>query len=313
MSIVDINRIESNGSTALHVASSEGHVKIVELLLAKGASPSTLNKHNLTPLDLAETDQIKQFICHYVNKTRLVGDSVEWTIANSDADFQAHNYSSKLQVYGKDPHLDRLITYIKQNYIDRDLRHIEDIKIIKLNFNKALHEQDPAYLLKAYIAETGFCPALNARLAQLQLDSLTDNENLSLAYYVGIIAHHAKFETLSFTGTVFRGLIITAAELEQHTKGTRILTKIFSSASKQRHIVTALLDNIHPQNDRLTAVCTYDIRNQRTAFDIHYMSLFQHEEEVLLLPYSAFKIMDVQINKDNSPQVEIKFKECEPW
>ena len=150
-------------------------------------------------------------------------------------------------------------------------------------------------------------------MAQVQLDNLTNNENVGLAYYVAIIAHHPRFETLSFTGTVFRGLIFTTAELQQHIMSRRILTKLFSSASKQRDIVTALLDNIHPRGDRLTAVCTYEIRNQRTALDIHCMSLFQHEEEVLILPYSAFKIMDIQIDRRNSPHVEIKLKECDPW
>lgn len=304
--------MESDGSTALHAASSEGHEKIVKLLLAKGACPSTPTKHNLTPLDLAKTDQIKQLICHHINKTRFVGNSVEWVIANSDADIQVHQYSNKLRLYGEDPHLDRLITYIKQNYIAKDLRHIEDVKIIHLNFNKAIHEQDPVHLLKAYIAETDFYSALNARLAQIQLDNLTDNENLSLAYYVGILAHHPQFKTLSFIGSVFRGLIISTGELEQHTIGTRILTKIFSSASKRRDIVTTFLDNSHPQGDQLTVMCTYEIQNQRTAFDIHYISLFQHEEEVLLLPYAAFKIIDIQIDKNKSPQVEIKLKECEP-
>jgi ankyrin repeat protein len=36
--IEEINHIEPNGSTALHVASYYGHVEIVELLLQAGAS-----------------------------------------------------------------------------------------------------------------------------------------------------------------------------------------------------------------------------------------------------------------------------------
>ena len=312
MSIAEVNRMESSGFTALHVASSEGHEKIVELLLAKGASHSTANKHGLMPLDLAEKDEIKQLICHRINKTRFVSDSLNWIIA-ATADLQAHQYSKKLETYGKDPHVDRLITFIKQNYIEKQLQHIEDIGRIKLCFNKAIHEQDLVHLLRAYIAETGFYSVLNTHLKKIQLDNLTNDENLGVAYYTGIIAHHPRFETFSFTGTVFRGMIMTTDDLKQHEIGTRLLTQTFSSASKQRNVVFDFLAGVDHSKDQLTTMCTYEIRNQRTALDIHQISLFECEEEVLLLPYSAFKIMDIQIDKNNSRHVEIRLKECDSW
>ena len=80
-----------------------------------------------------------------------------------------------------------------------------------------------------------------------------------------------------------------------------------------RHIVSEFLAGIDHSNDHLSAMCTYEVRNPRTALDIHQISLFEHEAEVLLLPYSAFKIMDIQIDRTKSPQVEIRLKECEPW
>ncbi|CAF5120176.1 unnamed protein product, partial [Rotaria sp. Silwood1] len=58
-------------------------------------------------------------------------------------------------------------------------------------------------------------------------------------------------------------------------------------------------------------ICIYEIRNQRTALDIQDIPLF-HYQEFLILPYSAFKIIDIQVNKDKSPNVEIKLKECVP-
>jgi hypothetical protein len=66
----------------------------------------------------------------------------------------------------------------------------------------AINEKDPDYLLTAYTADTGFYSTLNFHLAQLQLDRLTDKNNLSRAYYVGLIARHPKFEKLSFVGQV---------------------------------------------------------------------------------------------------------------
>ncbi|CAF4228275.1 unnamed protein product, partial [Rotaria magnacalcarata] len=40
MTVEEVDRIEQNGSTALHAAAYRGHDKIVELLLQKGASCS---------------------------------------------------------------------------------------------------------------------------------------------------------------------------------------------------------------------------------------------------------------------------------
>jgi hypothetical protein len=177
----------------------------------------------------------------------------------------------------------------------------------------AIDEKDPVYLLTAYTAETGFYSTLNVQLAKLRLEKLTTNENLSLAYYIGIIARHPQFETLSYTGSTFRGVMVTDDDIKQYKIGTRILTKTFSSTSKQFDVALQFLRNNSDTNNRLSTICIYEIRNQRTAIDITHISLFPYEEEVLILPCTAFKIMDIQINKGGSPEVEIKLKECDPW
>ncbi|CAM4960244.1 unnamed protein product, partial [Rotaria socialis] len=313
MTVEEINRIEPNGSTALHVAAYRGHEKIVELLLQKGASYLTINKYNLTPLDEAKTDKIRQLIHRRMNKKRFVSDSVEWILQTNDADYQAHEYFKKLESYGKDPQFHKLIIYIRKNYLEKDLQDVDGINTIKEYFDKAINEKDPAYLLTAYTAETGFYTTLNVDLAKLHLENLTSKENLSRAYYIGIIARHPKFETLSFTGEVFRGMMITASDVTKYKVGTRILTKTFSSTSKQKHVASTFHEKKTDKDDRLSTICIYQIRNNRTAFDIQRLSLFAYEEEVLILPYSAFKIIDVIQNKEHSPQVEIKLRECEPW
>ncbi|CAF4246062.1 unnamed protein product, partial [Adineta steineri] len=138
-------------------------------------------------------------------------------------------------------------------------------------------------------------------------------ENLSRAYYTGIIARHPKLETLSYTGVVFRGMMITNDDLKQYKIGTRILTKTFSSTSKQLNMALTFLDYNIDANDRLSVICRYEIRNQRTALNIEDISLFKEEREVLILPYSAFKIINIKFDKDNSPQITVELKECEPW
>jgi hypothetical protein len=252
-------------------------------------------------------------IRHRRHNDRFVSESVEWIVATNDADYQAHEYSKKLQAYGKDPKFYQLITYIKKNYLEKDLQDIDQVDEIKQYFDKAIKKKDPVYLLKAYTAETGFYSTLNVHLAQLQLENLTSQENLSRAYYIGIIACHPNFETLSYSGIVYRGMMMTNDDVKHYKKRTRILTKTFSSSTKQRSIALSFTDKNRDGGDRLSAICTYELRNPRTALDIEQISEYSYEKEVLILPYSAFKIIDIKQNEDSTPKVEIKLKECEPW
>ncbi|CAF2949409.1 unnamed protein product [Rotaria sp. Silwood2] len=310
----EINRMEPNGSTALHVAAYRGHEKLVELLLGKGANYLTVNKYQNTPLDEAKTAKIKQLIRRRMNQKRFVSDSIEWILQTDNADYQAHEYFKKFESYGKDRHFYKLIAYIRKNYLENELQDIDGINIIKEYFDKAINEKDPTYLLTAYTAETDFYTTLNIDLAKIQLENLTTKENLSRTYYIGIIACHPKFETLSFIGKVFRGMLITKNDVKKYKVGSRILTKTFSSTSKQKDVASTFHKNKKTDtHDRLSTLCIYHVRNPRTALDIQRISLFEYEEEVLILPYSAFKIIDIQQNENNSPQVEIKLKECEKW
>jgi hypothetical protein len=313
MSVEEINQMEPNGSTALHVASYKGHEKIVELLLEKGASHSILNRYKNTPLEEAKTERIRTLIRGRMTKTRFVSESVEWILQTNDADYQANKCLQKLETYGKDPNFDRLIIHIKENYLEKLLKCVEDLDKIREYFDMAIKKKDPLHLLKAYTADTGFYSSLNRDLAKLGLENLTDKENLDRAYFIGIIVHHPKLERFSYTGTVYRGMIITNDDFKQYKIGTRILTKTFSSASKQQKVALGFLDENLDRNDRLNTICIYQIRNQRTALDIEEISIFKHEEEVLILPYSAFKIFDIQKKNQKSPQIEITLKECEPW
>ncbi|CAF1255156.1 unnamed protein product [Adineta steineri] len=135
----------------------------------------------------------------------------------------------------------------------------------------AINEKDPIYLLKAYTAETDFYPKLNYHIAQLHPENLTDNDIVNRAFYVAIIARHSKLETLSYTGITYRSMIITSNDLEQYEIGTRILTKTFSSTSKQINVVLRFLYNNVDIDDRLSVICEYEILNQRTALDIQYI------------------------------------------
>jgi hypothetical protein len=80
MSLADINRIEPNGSTALHAATYDGHKEIVKMLLERGASRSIQNKFCCVPYDEASTPEIKELFKRRVGNTRFIAGSgaTEW-------------------------------------------------------------------------------------------------------------------------------------------------------------------------------------------------------------------------------------------
>jgi len=64
--------------------------------------------------------------------------------------------------------------------------------------------------------------------------------------------------------------------------------KTFSSTSKQLNIALTFLRNNRDTDNRLNTISIYELRNQRTTLDIEHISSFQDEQEILILPYSAF-------------------------
>ena len=312
ISIEQINQIEPNGSTALHVASFHGHEEIVQFLLEKGACCSKRKKYNCTPLDEANTDRIKQMIRRRMNKTRFVTQSIAWMIDPDNVHFQTHQYFEMLELLVRSSKLDQLIDFIKQNDLETDLKDIDDLHTIKEYFDMAINENNPVYLLNAYTAETGFYSTLNLHITQLHPENLTDKDILRRAFYLVIIARHPNLETLSYTGITYRSMMIPYNDLERFKIGIRILTKTFSSTSKQLNVLLKSLHNHADVSDRISALCQYEIFNQRTALDIQHISLFEDKQEVLILPYSIFNIVDIKFDKDYSPEVEIRLRECEP-
>jgi hypothetical protein len=63
----DINRVESNGSTALHAAAYYGHANVVRLLLAQGANTTIRNKYEKTAKEEASTDEVRSMFESTIN------------------------------------------------------------------------------------------------------------------------------------------------------------------------------------------------------------------------------------------------------
>ncbi|CAM2712421.1 unnamed protein product [Rotaria socialis] len=250
---------------------------------------------------------------------RFEGDSpgIEWVVAGANGDYLAHRVRDILAPHAKRTDIDKLITDARRNYIEKELTKKTDILSIGDLFDKAANKKDPKFLLQAYTAETEFYRVLNVNLAQAQLDesgSVTLQINKYCSWIVGIIAHHPCLDRFNFSGKCYRGMSINKSDLEKYKEGTRILTKSFLSSSKDRDVATNFADT-SASNDKISVLCIYDVRNRRSALHLAEISMFPDEKEVLIMPYTAFKIMEVAHLYGHNVKIEaeINLKECELW
>ena len=59
---MEVNPLDQNGDTALHMACSLGHAETIKHLLKAGADPSMVNDQGRTPLDEAKEEGHEDYI-----------------------------------------------------------------------------------------------------------------------------------------------------------------------------------------------------------------------------------------------------------
>ena len=62
LGVVDVNSVQSNGSTALHLCALHDHVEAAQLVLEYGASSTLKDKEGCRPIDLAQSAQMQQLL-----------------------------------------------------------------------------------------------------------------------------------------------------------------------------------------------------------------------------------------------------------
>ncbi len=58
----DVNAVDQDGRTVLHLAALRGHKEVVGVLLAKGASKTVRDRDWKTPYDSADNPDIKELL-----------------------------------------------------------------------------------------------------------------------------------------------------------------------------------------------------------------------------------------------------------
>jgi hypothetical protein len=342
MSLDEINKIEPNGSTALHVACYYSHFDIVKLLLDVGASRSIRNRRfSLTPFDEANETIKKLF--YRVNSTsnmnsdvgidRYTGLSVnnEWMVETKQAaewKINLYNWLKMEQTF------DEMITFLQQYYLTEYVLRVcqteRDKNMIEWFFRQAGVKQDVQYIVKAYTSPTQFYTIVNNHLREFLLrffrrDCDPRHPNTlekSVGYLASIFIYHPDLRSLHYTGLTYRGMILSDHDLSVYTVGKRLLNKSFLSTSIDPQVAqmfagagasTNMRRNINHDLIQYITFCTYTIRNPNTALQIGSISEVTVEQEVLIMPLNAFQVKSVkkQLGDDSIIHVEIELEECD--
>ena len=176
------------------------------------------------------------------------------------------------------------------------------------------YKNDISSFILAYTRSGEFSRILNRHLAanvQYYFESkLYDTVDYQLVKsLIDIVALHIYRQELwphVFTGTVYRGMVISEKDLSKYVVGCRFMNVSFLSTSKNKNVAEVFCGQ--NQAAGFSVLCTYVIHNKnnrRTALDIELMSWFPSEEEVWILPLSPFYVFDVMRLSDRPEYIEI--------
>ncbi|CAF4215508.1 unnamed protein product [Rotaria sp. Silwood2] len=320
MTLEDVDRIEPNGSTALHTACYHGHHNIVKLLLEVGANRAIPNNYNCLPYDEAKNDEIKELFLRIPNSDRLVSNTgaIEWELIDNDALEKAveerHFIKSLYDNTTKTTPIDKMFEKIEKNYINKGLNTIE---------------KDPLWIITAYTAETDFYRVLNTEIAAGASQYQSERR-----YIIALISHHHSLEKLTFIGDAYRVMQINNDDVKKYQVDCLLMTKSFLSSSIDRKVVELFSCRQDKAAQSQTSVrtrqkvdgtiikswilCKYRIKHRRTALHIEDLSQYANEGEILIMPYSVFKVKkidQVQLSFTQNVQyvTEIELEECDQY
>jgi hypothetical protein len=120
--------------------------------------------------------------------------------------------------------------------------------------------------------------------------------------FAAVVIHHPIFTPFHFAGTTYRGMNISQADLAQYVPGARILTRSFLSTSKSIHPVSVYLQFNNP--DIVPVLCIYRTTQllPATGIDIAGLSAIPIEDEVLIFPFVAFRVVKVDLASFHIPE-----------
>ncbi|CAF0858766.1 unnamed protein product [Adineta steineri] len=325
MSPNEINRIEPNGDTALHVACYHHNAGAVYLLLKFGALDFIKNRRGLTPFEDTTSLCIKE-------PSRSIGQAfcIDFTFSDPPKREMKQRFDSALEssfgILGLPFILDYLHIYYARRYVSEALS--TSMREIEQHFTNARTYESLIPLITAYTATKQFDNVVNQHCIEvlpglLQAYGTSGNTLATSIFYLIASFNYDPMlrPNYAYTGCVYRGLKMTLDDLQMYKKGELVVNRPFVSTSK-----TIRVANIYagvgecqqfrkmnsPNNSKKYSVrCTYEInRTETRAISIANMSIIPAEEEVLLMPLSTFRIININFDPQQS-LFDMKLEDCD--
>ena len=257
--------------------------------------------------------------------------SAEWNISDGQVQKRSQNYRRYFtETSTKIPYLeiinDAHVLYIQHDVQQAMKNQRDQWEEINRLFLQAVRDNDVTKVIHAYTLDGRFFRVLNHHLAICvsadDVEKMKIRKTVKMHYWEGpldiatIFVCHPSLENLRFKqGIVFRGLCIKNEEdlREYQTIGNRLLNKTFVSTSQDQN-VAMMFAGVAWQTETAHKCCllkyTLIDSGQRTALDIHTLSQFPEEKEVLLLPYANFQVTNYQHSRTNPNLIDIELREC---
>lgn len=318
----DIDAAEFHGDTALHIASRQGHFKIVFLLLACDASRSIRNNDGQTATQVVSNDSIKKLLLSDTRPspdlakthTRFFNSNsdteiFEWIDVYQNANRIAYENRKEVKSWLTKVSFVKLLEELDIGYIDKIDFSTDAHRItIKAYMKTAIATQSPFPLVTAYTESTRFFPSINRDLAKFGSDfrfetsrtlrqfGYRDDEapkDMGQHIFAAILIYHPDFEPYYHTGKTFRGMNITSVDLKSYVLGKIIMTRSFLSTTENRQVAEVFLDTTDRQSHS-PVICIYKIIDPHSSLCISRLSKFEYEEEVLILPFIIFHVTAVR-------------------
>lgn len=293
----DINRIESNGSTALHAASYYGHANVVRLLLEHNADATIRNKYDKTAKEEASTDDVR---------TLFEQTDDDDDIPQSDA-FQVYRNADGMNKSALATRIlkARLGTYQAHKY---SISAASNIEHLEKKYRKTCEEKGDTAALKGgeelfkAFRETGdFDHMIKFYSMETPFYRLVSSDE---SFHIEMYKHLLHYDKHRVQGHLYRGSVLQPKDLTffqwaaNHPNSLLEIQRIMST-SLSSAIAVQFLQHHSASGQR--GLFQFDL-NQKpcfTAIQIDSLSQFPDENEALILTGTFFSVTRIEKRDDN--------------
>lgn len=323
-----VNQMEQNGSTALHAASFYNQPEIVKLLLENGCSRTTLNFNGVTAYQEAANDEIRvlfnrptsdrfrdENLTSSFNLRTSNGDYVEMELGIPDDWFRGHRSAAEAE----DAKFMLSMTNTANPFKQRVKKKTEETCTNNVNdlIARAVPTKHFQYdmlsdLQKKYAHKMGIGNLLTIYTLDTPLYTVLQNEADSFTAL--IYFHLQELEDRAYKGRTYRGGTMTdqdinayrwAREKEGYVLETRTLqsTSLSESTAQGFAKVKEIDDCVSRHSVLLTLdfpeKCPTAINLNKISEKLPTLSAYEHEEEILVLPFTLFAVKEIKIESQS--------------